>query len=124
MAQNPTSSNVSLIEITPALGCRRFPSELPNLNFVVVLVGGQPGRIYTTKMKLSIGGGPNTLVREVNGPDVPFTSQIKRANIAFGLLHFGKDKDLVKGPGTLRCELWIEGEMIAHADLEIEAVSE
>ncbi|HVA38188.1 MAG TPA: hypothetical protein VNJ51_11300 [Candidatus Dormibacteraeota bacterium] len=113
---NPASQNMTIVEVTPAIGAIRFPAQLPPLYFVSVLVGGRPGVVYATKYRVYDPSGAK--VAEASGSDVPFTSQIKRANIVMPLLAIS-DKTIVGGPGTYTFELVIRDETVGRVSLDI-----
>lgn len=98
---NPATQNISLIEITDKIGSRRFPAELPPVFFVVILVGGQPGTVYTTRIVMKRSKSKE-VVADAAGPDLPFTSQIRRINLAWPLSAVSKATDAIKGAGV-RC---------------------
>lgn len=117
VAINPASQNVSLIEVMPQIAARAFPAELPPLQFITILVGGQPGKVYSTKLRFLDPSGSTLFERA--GSDVPFTTQIKRVNYSEVLQGFSNSKDAIKQAGRYRCELLIDNECVAGADLDI-----
>jgi len=118
--ENPISKNVSFIEITPVMFSRKLPAEMPPLVFAAILVGGQPGRIYTTRLRMK---GPNgATISEVAGPDIPFTSQWKRVNIAWSLQAISSDPEAIKSAGKYVVELISSDVAIARAEIDIDAL--
>jgi hypothetical protein len=117
-ALNPATQNISMIEITPAMLSKSFPAELPPLQFVAILVGGRPGKVYTTKLRFSDLTSGQVLA-EKEGHDMPFTTQIKRINYPVPLASLSDSKDIVKQAGKYKMDLLIEEEVVATAELEI-----
>jgi hypothetical protein len=108
---------LALIDIIDSIQARTFPADLPPVNFVSILVGGQPSRIYTTKLR--VRDGSNQIIFEGTGPDIPFTTQIKRANVGLGVNNVGAPPGLIRGPGRYTFELIVEEEPVSSATLDI-----
>jgi len=85
--------------------------------FFAALVGGQPSKVYATKFVLRDPEGAS--IAESVGPDVPFTTQIKRVNLPIALKPLSDASDIIKGPGKYRMEVVIQDEPIGSAEFEI-----
>jgi len=114
---NPASQNVSFLEIMAGVGVRKLPAELPPFLFVTVLVGGQPGRVYTPHLRFLDPAGK--AIAEQSGVDIPFTTQIKRVNYTHQVNQMAGSSDIVQRAGVYKMEMLIDKERVAIADLEI-----
>lgn len=114
---NPQTHNMSLIEVTGDIAARHFPAELPPLIFAVVLVGGQPGQIYTPTVRLRDPAGE--VILEKSGIDIPFTTQITRINYAQALQMLSDGAEIIKGPGRYTMDFLIKGDVITSAELNV-----
>jgi hypothetical protein len=111
--------SLSLRNIVASVATWVFPQPLPPFTIVAVIIGGQSGKIYTTKWK--IRGLNGAVVAEKPGPDVPFTAQLFRLNV-FDALQQISLEPLVTGPGIYNFDLYIQDELIASTPLRIDQI--
>lgn len=116
--QTTPQGGLTIIGVNPEVNTWVFPQPLPPLTLVAMVTGGQPGKIYSTRLRAYDHAGK--LVGDIAGPDLPFTTQIKRANINYGLQQITAEPIVTK-EGTYKFEFVIE-EVLATAALEIQRV--
>jgi hypothetical protein len=112
---NPQTQNISIIDVTPSIQTWVFPQPLPPVNFVTILTGGMPGKVYTTKYRVL--GPDGQEVGASAGPDVPFTTQIRRINL-YVPAHGITAQPIVTGPGAYTFELYVSDELVATAAID------
>lgn len=117
VAENAATKNIAIIEVLATIRVRTLPATLPPMTCVFILVGGQPSRVYATKIR--IRDPHDRVILDKPFIDVPFTTQIKRANLWAPLTHFSDATDIIKETGQYHVDLMIEGEPIGTADLEV-----
>lgn len=117
-AAGAPSGNLTIQEIIAQIATWIFPQVLPPLNVVAILLGGMG--IYTTRFRLS--GPDGEEIATANGPDVPFTTQIKRSNLIFPLTSITADP-VVKSAGLYRIDLLVRDITIASTPLDIIALA-
>ncbi len=115
---SPTGG-LNVIEINNVAGTWQFPNAAPNVVAVAIIVGGQPGKIYGTTFQLLDG---SDLIGQVRGPDIPFTTQIKRVNITANLAEMNGGAAIIQHEGIYTVRLLINDEAIADTDFEIRRV--
>jgi len=111
------SGNLTIQEIVPQIATWIFPQVLPPLNVVAILLGGIG--IYATKFRLTGPDGREIAV--TNGPDVPFTTQIKRSNLIVPLTSISAEP-VVASAGLYYIDLLIREQTIASTPLDIVAL--
>jgi hypothetical protein len=115
-AVNPATQNISIVEVMAQIGAFELPSQLPPLVMVNVVVGGMPGQVYTTKYR--VFDPQNHEIASVAGFEIPFTTQIKRANLVQALLKITQEQ-VVKDYGTYAFEFLVRDEVLARTTLDI-----
>jgi hypothetical protein len=115
---SPTGG-LNVIEINNAAQTWQFPNTAPPVQAVAIITGGRPGTIYSTKIQLLEG---SKLLGEMRGPDAPFTTQIKRCNLIFGLAELNGGAPIIKHEGQYTVRLLINEQPVADTDFEIRRV--
>jgi len=119
-AVNPVSQNPTIVEVVGIVQtAASFPIALPRLIFVAVVVGGQMGQMYSSKVQVRNPAGQ--IIAAKSTSELPFTSTIKRCNIAQGLLDITTEP-VVTEAGLYRVELLVRDELLGHTPLEIQKV--
>ena len=113
----PTASqSLNIIEIAPQAATWEFPNQLPPFSAVCIVMEGRPGTIYTTKWRLL--GPDRATIAEVPGPDLPFTTQIKRINVIIQLRKITEERVITK-PATYTIQFYVNSELAGETTLPI-----
>jgi hypothetical protein len=115
---SPTGG-LNVIEINNVAGTWQFPNAAPSVVAVAIVVGGRPGTIYGTKFQLLEG---DELIGEARGPEIPFTTQIKRVNITMNLAEMNGGAAIIQHEGMYTVRLLVNDQPIADTDFEIRRV--
>ena len=119
-AVNPVSQNPTIVEVVNIVQTSTdFPIQLPPLNFVAIVVGGQMGQMYSAKVQVRDPAGVVIASKAVS--ELPFTSTIKRVNMAVGLLELSAEA-VVTQEGHYRVELLLRDELIGSTPLDISKI--
>jgi hypothetical protein len=111
--------SINLIEVINMVGVPSFPAVLPPAFAVCIVIGGKPGTVYSTKWRLI--GTDMDAIGEVRTPDIPFTTEIKRANIFINFQQISTEP-ILRGPGTYKFQFLVNDSVVGETDLEVAAL--
>jgi len=115
-AGGPGNGTITIQNVIAEVSTWVFNQPLPPLMLIAVMVGGQPGHIYTPRIRVM--GPNNQQLGRAQAADMPFTTQIERVNLMMPVKQISAEP-IVTEPGTYTFEMLVEDQVVARTPLKI-----